>query len=585
MTISLNGIGVVRGIAIGKAHILDRRLVEIPEYVLPRQYIDDEVLRFNNAVETARFQLKSIKKHIPAYAPADVSSFIDTHLLMLSDSALVEAPIKLIQEMQYNAEWALRHQRDILAQVFNEMDDPYLRTRRDDIDHVVNRILRVLLKHPDHHAESVENRLKGTIILADDLSPADTVLMLHQGIQGFVTEFGGPTSHTAIIARGLGIPAIVGLHGVQKFIKEDDEIIIDGVNGVLISQPDEVIKKHYRRQQRNQRRYQAELKQLIGKRTGTQDRVKISLMANIELPEDVNAARKVSAEGVGLYRTEFLYMNRKDTPDEEEQLRSYVRVVNALKGLPVTIRTLDLGADKQVDSAPGNRPAATNPALGLRAVRLCLKEPELFLTQLRAIMRAAAYGPVKIMIPMLTTIAELMQVKDFMHEAQRQLRQTRKKYNADIPLGGMIEIPAAAIAADSFAQNLDFLSIGTNDLIQYTLAIDRIDDEVNYLYDPAHPSVLSLIQNVIQAGEKADIPVSMCGEMAGDIRYTQLLLGLGLREFSMHPATLLEIKKIINTSDMGKLKKVYSRLVRQADQQQIHNQLELDLQQLNNFVH
>jgi phosphotransferase system enzyme I (PtsI) len=576
MTIHLKGIGITRGIATGRAHILQHGLIEVQEYAIVSRYIPDEINRFKSALKTATSQLQKIKKQIPAHTPADITSFIDTHLLMLKDSALSVAPINIIQEQKCNAEWAVRQQRDILVQVFEDMEDAYLRTRKDDVDHVVNRILRALLSLSDNPTAGSDKRIKNAIILADDLSPADTVVLLHQGIAGFVTEHGGPTSHTAIIARGLGIPAIVGLHNVQRYIKEDEEIIIDGSHGIVVAEIDEQIRKQYRRLQREERKQLSALAKLKDKPAITRDGKKIHLLANIELPEDVNSVKRMSVGGVGLYRTEFLYMNRSDTPGEDEQLKAYLRVVKALKGAPLTIRTLDLGADKQVDGGPQNRPVSINPALGLRAVRLCLKNPDLFLPQLRAILRAAAHGPVRMLIPMLSNLSELQQVLDMVEEAKWELKRTRKKYNPDVPIGAMIEVPAAALAANNLAKNLDFLSIGTNDLIQYTLAIDRIDDEVNYLYDPAHPSVLNLIRQVIDAGKKNGIPVSMCGEMAGDTRYTRLLLGLGLREFSMHPANLLEVKQIINHSEYKQLKTTYTRLVKRGDPRAIHAQLEKD---------
>jgi len=576
MTIHLKGIGITRGTATGKAHILERDVIDVTEYAIPREFLKDEVNRFKAALRVATRQLKDIKKQIPAQTPTDISSFIDTHLLMMKDSALSNVPITMIKEHQCNAEWALKRQRDILVGIFDEMEDPYLRTRKDDVDYVVNRIQRVLLSTREPQAELKEKYLKGYIIIADDLSPADTVQMFHQGVSGFVTEYGGPTSHTAILARSLGIPTIVGLRNARNYIQEDEPLIIDGNNGLLVVDADESTDKYYRKLQRRERQHRAELAKLRDKPAKTLDGISISLLGNIELPEDINAIKRTGAEGVGLYRTEYLYMNRPDTPTEEEHFKAYMRVINAMKGAPVTIRTLDLGADKQVDGGVSDRPIGTNPALGLRAVRLCLKDPGLFLPQVRALLRSGAYGPLKIMIPMLSTISELYQIKDLFEQAKRELKQRRMKFNPDVPVGGMIEVPAAAIMAQNFAACLDFLSIGTNDLIQYTLAIDRIDDEVNYLYDPAHPAVLGLIQNVIQAGKKAGIPVSMCGEMAGDIRYTRLLLTLGLTQFSMHPATLLEVKKIINNSDIDKLRKAYMRPLKRGDHAEIQHQLELD---------
>jgi phosphotransferase system enzyme I (PtsI) len=568
MSVTLSGVGVSRGVAIGKVHLLQRGQLEIPEYVVPPKFVEDEVARLETAVRTARAQLKAIRKHIPDSTPADISSFIDAHLLMLEDGMICEEPVKLIRDQQCNAEWALKQQRDSVVAVFDEMDDPYLRTRRDDIDHVINRVQSLLLDESSHSTD-LDSRLKGSILVADDLTPADTVLMQHYGVAGFITEFGGPTSHTSILARGLGVPAIVGMRNARRYLNDNEEVIIDGHGGSLIAEADESILRHYKRRQREEKRRIKELKALKGKPAITLDGKTIKLHANIELPEDIPAVKKAAADGVGLYRTEFLYMNRADTPDEEEQYRAYRHVVKSLKGAPITIRTFDLGADKQVDGITNGKPLGSNPALGLRAVRLCLRDTALFMPQLRAILRASAHGPVRIMIPMLSNLAELQQVKHLIDEAKLELDRQGIAYGDKVLIGGMIEVPAAAIAANHFAKHLDFLSIGTNDLIQYTLAIDRIDDEVNYLYDPVHPAVLQLIHMTIRAADKAGIPVSMCGEMAGDPRLTRLLLGLGLREFSMHPSVLLEIKRIINNSDTSMLEKPARKTIHSARQSDV----------------
>ncbi len=555
MTISLQGVSVSRGIAIGKVHIVQHDQLDVREYKIRKTQLEDEILRFNDAVALARQQLRAIRDHIPVSTSVDISAFLDTHLLMLEDVTLAEEPKRIIKERLCNAEWALKLQRDALVNVFNEMADSYLSTRRDDVDHVVNRILRVLLNQKPLLHEVPDDHIKNRIIIADDLTPSDTVLMQHYGIAAFATEFGGPTSHTAILARSLGIPAIVGLHNAQRYIKNDDLVIVDGSNGVVLVDPDKSTKSFYEKSQREAKRYYISLGKLKNAPTKTKDGTSIMLMANIELPKDFESVRDVGAKGVGLYRTEFLYMNRETPPDEEEHYETYLNVLKTLRGLPLTIRTLDLGADKQVDGA-GNQTGhvRSNPALGLRAVRLCLKEPELFRPQLRAMLRASAHGPVRIMIPMLTNIQEVQQVLLMIDDLKAELDNQSIKYDTDIKIGGMIEVPAAAICADIFAKKLDFLSIGTNDLIQYTMAIDRVNDEVNYLYDPLHPAVLRLIKTTIDAGTKAGIPVSMCGEMAGEKEHTQLLLGLGLREFSVHTSALLEVKKIINNTDIDELK-------------------------------
>jgi phosphotransferase system enzyme I (PtsI) len=377
--------------------------------------------------------------------------------------------------------------------------------------------------------------------------------MQHHGIAAFATESGGPTSHTAILARSLGIPAIVGLHNALRYTKDNEEIILDGSRGLILVDPDRHELLHYKRLQKEEKRYLNKLRKLKNKLAITLDEVPVSLQANIELPKDFETVVEVGANGVGLYRTEFLYMNRQTPPDEEEHYATYKEVIDILKGLPLTIRTLDLGADKQVDGGRQSGPVTTNPALGLRAIRLCLKEPALFRPQLRAIIRASVHGPVRIMIPMLSNVHEMQQVLQMINDIKMEFDEHNTPYDHDLKIGGMIEVPAAAVCADIFAKQLDFLSLGTNDLIQYTMAIDRVNDEVNYLYDPLNPAVLRLIQTTIKAGKKEKIPVSMCGEMAGETKYTRLLLGLGLREFSVHPATLLEVKQIIIDSNISEL--------------------------------
>lgn len=575
MTISLQGVSVSRGIAIGQVHIIQHDQLDVREYSISNSQLTRELSRFNDAIASARQQLRAIRDHIPTSTSVDIAAFIDTHLLMLEDNALTEEPKRIIKERLCNAEWALKLQRDALVNVFNEMEDAYLSTRKDDVDHVVNRILRILLNEKPLLHEVPDDHLKNKIIIADDLMPADTVLMQHYGIAAFATEFGGPTSHTAILARSLGIPAIIGLHNAQRFIKNNDLAIIDGASGTVLINPDKKIQTFYERKQKAVKRYYSSLSKLKNAPTKSADNVSVELMANIELPKDFETVRNVGAKGVGLYRTEFLYMNRDAPPDEEEHLETYIAVLKALRGLPLTIRTLDLGADKQVDGAGKQTgPVKSNPALGLRAVRLCLKEPELFKPQLRAILRASAFGPVRIMIPMLTNTQEMQQVLQTIEELKISLDTEGIDYDPDIEIGGMIEVPAAAICADIFAKNLDFLSIGTNDLIQYTMAIDRVNDEVNYLYDPLHPAVLRLIQTTIKAGRKANIPVAMCGEMAGEIEHTKLLLGLGLREFSVHPASLLEVKKIISETDINELENLTKKILNSTSGAEIKSLLQ-----------
>ncbi len=558
MPIALPGIAVSRGIAIGKARVIQHGQLDIAEYVLPTEHIDDEVERFNHALKAAREQLRTIRNQIPEQTPSEIAAFIDTHLLMLQDEALSSAPIELIRTHQCNAEWALKLQQDALVQVFDAMEDPYLRTRRDDVEHVVRRVQQILLREEQQSGALESDKNEPRIILAVDLAPSDMVQLNHRHVAAIVTERGGPLSHTAILARSLGIPALVGVPHVHQYVHDDETLILDANNGSLLLGADAAILKHYKSRQRAAQQARRELYKLKDQDSLSVDGTAVTLHANIELSEDITALKRVGAAGVGLYRTEFLFMNRENPPDENEQYQSYRNALRRLKGLPLTIRSLDLGADKEV--IPGAS-ACTNPALGLRAIRLCLKEPELFMPQLRAILRASARGKVRLLIPMLTNIQELAQALALIEQAKAELRREKKAFDPNIPIGAMIEVPAAAICADLFAARLDFLSIGTNDLMQYTLATDRIDETVNHLFDPLNLGVLRLIQGVISAGQEAGIPVSMCGEMAGDTRYTRLLLAMGLREFSMPPASLLEVKQVVRQTDITELQRKLSTLM------------------------
>ena len=553
MSISLQGIGVSRGIAMGPAHKLHARSAPVEKRQLQAADLAAECARYTAARETARQQLSAIRDDIPADTPKEIASFIDAHLLMLDDRAFSSAVTDLIQAEGVNAEWALQQQCEQLVAVFDAMDDAYLRSRQDDVEHVVARIQRLLSQAEDGlTAAGLPNSSAAPVVVADDITPADVILLQKQGIGGFITEFGGPLSHTAILARSLGIPAIVGVHGAESAVSEGALILVDGQAGVAIAAPTTEERQEFEERAAADARFRSMLDKLRDVEAITQDGTSIKLQCNIELPADTAHAHGVGATGVGLYRTEFLYMNRTELPTEAEQFEAYVNVIQAVSG-PVTIRTLDVGADKQVDSGRIAGPTPNNPALGLRAIRLCLKEQELFRTQLRALLRASAYGTIKLMLPMISNVEELLRSRALIREVMDELAARNIGFDPDIAVGAMIEVPAAALAAPLLAQHCDFFSIGTNDLIQYTLAIDRVDDEVNYLYDPLHPAVLRLIAMTIDAGRDAGIPVSMCGEMAGDARYTRLLLALGLREYSMHPSSILEIKRIVLDSDLSEL--------------------------------
>ena len=571
MSIYISGIGVSKGIAIGEAYLIAREKIDVTQQTLPASKIKAEIKRFKKALKLANSQLHDIKKKIAKDTADDILVFIDTHLLMLEDPAFDEGTIANIKRFSCNAEWALQIQGERLVQVFDEMEDPYLRTRKDDVLHVVKRIQTALLGQSE---EDDDISYRGKIIVTDDLTPADTIMMQHQKIAGFITEYGGPLSHTAILARNLGIPAIVGLHHARSLIHRGETLVIDGLAGTVINAPGKKSLKYYRGARRDEIAKRNLLNDLSGKPAITLDGKQITLHGNIDKPADIRTIKKYDDTGVGLYRTEMLFIELNQWPDQQTHLRTYKRAVKALKGKPLTIRTMDLGADKEIQDTIDHGPMAHNPAMGLRAIRRCLKEPQDFMPQLLAILRASAFGPVRIMIPMLTNIDEVDQVLGLIEEAKEFLKKKNIAFDNKTPVGAMIEVPAAALAADAFASKLDFLSIGTNDLIQYTLAIDRIDDEVNYLFNPLHPAVLRLIQMTIDAGKKAGIPVSMCGEMASDTLYTRLLLGMGLEYFSVQANALLEVKHIIVHSTLKNLQDEAKEIMQMHDTDEIKSRVQ-----------
>lgn len=565
---TLHGNGVGAGIAIGTARIIYRPGQEIPVYKIESQQIADEVQRLELAIKSAIKAIKAIKKQIPKKGAGEIQALLGAHLLMLKDPMLSQEPIGIIRKQNINAEAALQQHAEDLEKMFNDIDDPYLSSKSVDVAQVIDRIRGELLEENWDITSEPIGKFDGEIIVANDLTPADTIELKKHNIGAFITNLGGPISHTAILARSMKIPAIVGLHGGIRYLKGGDLLIIDGKRSVVLVNPDEVALETYRKRREKIIRSVQEMDSLLDAKASTLDGVEVTLNSNIELPEEIVESVSQNAAGVGLYRTEFLYMNRDTLPDEEEQYEIYSQVVKHTTS-PVTIRTLDLGADKQVDGGRVSDTMITNPALGRRAIRLCLNDISLFKPQLRAIYRSAAHGDVKLMIPMMSNIDELDQLFLLLEDVKQELTAQGYGFDGDIPIGGMVEVPAAAIAADLFADKLDFLSIGTNDLIQYTLAIDRIDDEVNYLYDPLHPSILRLIKTTIDAGRAANIPVSMCGEMAGDVKYTRILLGMGLRDFSMDPAALLEVKRQVRLTDIKKIESQVNQLLKTADQARV----------------
>lgn len=561
MSFTMHGVAVSGGIAIGRAHLVSHALLEVAHYIVPKALIPQEILRFNQAVKTVKVDLENIRQQLSPSAPAELASFINTHLMILSDRVLSVVPAEIIEKELCNAEWALKKQMDDLVEQFEKIDDEYLRERKHDVVQVVERVIKVLLGHPSQ--VPMQEQESAIILVAHDLSPADTIQFKQHKFAAFITDVGGATSHTAILARSLNIPSIVALQRSRSLIRDGELIIVDGNQGVVVVNPDKDTLAEYRLRQEQWELEQQKLKRIKSTKAVTLDGTAIELLANIEVPDDVIKAKAAGATGVGLYRTEFLFMNRREMPDEEEQYEAYRKVAESMKALPVTIRTLDLGADKEMN--PDTVRSCTNPALGLRAIRLCLSEPLIFHTQLRAILRASHYGNIKILIPMLSNLTELRQTMQMIDRAKASLDKQNLPYKKDVQIGGMIEVPAAALCADAFAKEMDFLSIGTNDLIQYTLAIDRTDDTVSHLYNPLHPAVLSLIEHTIKSGLRAGKEVSVCGEMAGDPKLTKLLLGFGLRHFSMHPAQVLAVKRQVLQSDLPQLSPAARKILAAQD--------------------
>ena len=561
MSFALHGIPVSGGIAIGHAHLISHAQLEAAHYLVPPHQIPEEITRFDGAVGSVRSELDRLRANVPATAPAEFVGFIDVHLMILNDSMLSVEPKRIIETEQCNAEWALKVQMDALLAQFDQIEDNYLRERRTDVIQVVERVMKALLGHPGYMPPQTDDG-HNVILVAHDLSPADVVQFKQHHFASFITDLGGTTSHTAVVARSLNIPSIVALHHARQLIRENELIIVDGTQGVVIVDPDSQALAEYQLRQHQFELERLKLKRLRYMRATTLDGITVELHANIELPEDVVQAKENGATGIGLFRSEFLFLNRNQLPGEDEQFEAYRRVAEEMSGMPVTIRTYDLGADKDPDQA---QRFITNPALGLRAIRLCLIEPERFLIQLRALLRASHYGKVNILIPMLASAREIEQTLVLITQAKHSLDAEGAPYDREIRIGGMIEIPAAALALGIFTRKLDFLSIGTNDLIQYTLAVDRTDDTVAHLYDPLHPAVLSLLAHVFKTAEKARIPVALCGEMAGDLSLTRLLLGLGLRHFSMHSAHLLDVKQRVLQSSLSQVKPLALRMLRESD--------------------
>ena len=570
MSFTIHGVGVSGGIAIGRAQLVSHAQFEVAHYDIPASQLQTEKARFDAAIAQVREDLMELAEHIPPGVPAaEFEAFLNVHRMILEDSTLSEVPKQLIDSMHCNAEWALKLQMDALVEQFTRIEDAYLRERKADVHQVVERVLKALLGRPGYAVRNVPE--ENAILVAHDLSPADVIVFKQHNFASFVCDLGGATSHTAIVARSLNIPSVVALHQARTLIRESETLIVDGSHGVVIVNPDETVLTEYRLRQEQWQLEREKLKRITRTRTSTLDHIDVELHANIELPDDVKVAKENGATGIGLFRTEFLFLNRGDLPSEDEQFEAYRRVAVEMEGMPVTIRTFDLGADKQAET-PGR--VAPNPALGLRAIRLCLAEPRLFHHQLRAILRASHYGKIRILIPMLSSMNEIEQALHLLSEAKASLDADNVPYDNEIQVGGMIEVPAAALSVNMFMRKLDFVSIGTNDLIQYTLAIDRSDDTVAHLYDPLHPAVLELVSHIIRSANRVGKPVAICGEMAGDTRMTRLLLGFGLRQFSMHPAHLLGVKQIVLKTGVSDLAGTTQKILRSHISDRIENLLQ-----------
>jgi phosphotransferase system enzyme I (PtsI) len=563
VSFALHGIGVSGGIAIGRAQLVSHATLEVAHYTLAAHQVAAEIERFAAAVADVHSELEGLRASLTGGEnPGEFAAFLDVHSMILGDPTLAEVPKQIIADKRCNAEWALTLQIGALTSQFEQIDDAYLRERKADVVQVGERVLKRLMGRPG--ALPAPRAEEQTILVAHDLSPADVIQFKQHRYAGFITDLGGITSHTAIVARSLNVPAVVATHHARQLIREGEMLIIDGGHHVVIVNPDRAVLAEYRLRQEEFGLARQKLRRLKSKPAQTIDGIRVHLYANIELPEDIEPALANGAEGVGLFRSEFLFLNRPGLPGEEEQFEAFRKVAHGMQGRPVTIRTLDLGADKELAGLEGLTRVAPNPALGLRAVRFCLAEPKLFQTQLRAILRASHYGSVRILIPMLASAAEIEQTLAMVARAKQSLGEQGIPFDPNVQVGGMIEIPAAVIAIGAFLRRLDFLSIGTNDLIQYTLAVDRSDQSVSHLYDPLHPAVVKLVAAAIGAAARARVPLAVCGEMAGDVQLTRLLLGLGLRDFSMHPSHLLQVKQSVLKTDVAAIAPLVER-IRRAD--------------------
>lgn len=564
----LSGVGIGDGLAMGRAWVLASARLDLPRRRLEPDQVERELKRFREAVSIVNKELADLKEAMGQEPSAEVSALLELQAIILRDPLLVAATEQRIESDCCNAEWGLLQQLEAVSAQFDEIDDPYLRERKADVQQIVDRILRAMqgdIGLEEAVLESHSQDDDGWILVAKDISPADMLILRRHRFLGFVTETGSATSHTAILARSLGLPAVVGVSGLLNQIAQNDIIVLRSDEGSVLgalTADDQSVYKGQQALYADDLKALEDFKQLA---SCSLDGVSVLLMANIDLPDDVQIAIDRGCDGIGLFRSEFLFMNRSTIPSEDEQFQAYSAVVKAMGGRPVTIRTLDAGADKEVTALSIGHDRPNNPALASRAIRYSLQSPDLFLSQLRAMLRASAFGQVKILIPMVSGPSEMISAREMVQQAMTSLRAKGLAFNSKVSVGAMIEVPSAAIAIDGLIAHMDFASIGTNDLIQYTLAIDRTDRSVAHLYNPLHPAILRLIDQTIRSCNRANLPVSLCGEMAGDIDFTRLLLGLGLREFSMHATEILKVKRVVRSSSVASLSRGVGRLLKLPD--------------------
>ena len=562
--IIVKGLTVSKGIVIGKCKRYEHGQNDYQKKFINKKEVKRETEKFNKSVKVTLKEIYSIKDRLKPSLRNNVGIFLDTHIHLINDKSFLNNITKNIEEKYYCADWAINDEFQSIKSSFAEMKDTYIKQRIEDIKHIVNLLIKNI-KQTKKRKNNILTDIENTILVTDDLSPAD-VLVAHQSkCSGLISELGGRSSHSSILSRGLEIPSIVGLKNALNIMKDQDLVVLDGNNGIVIVNPDISCIDYYRQIKKEDNNRKILLSRVMEKKCITIDKQKIEVMANLELPQEMKIIKRKNIDGIGLFRTEYLYTDRTDIPTEAEQVSDYKKIVKNLKGKPVIFRTLDIGSDKEIPENIQTGSIARNPALGLRGIRYSLNNQEIFLNQVKAILRAGYYGDVKIMLPMITTLSEIQKAKNLIELAKSQLKKRKILFSDKVKIGIMIEVPASAVLSSRLAEFVDFLSIGTNDLVQYTLAIDRVDDEVNYLYDPFNSAVLTLIQNVIESGKKHKVDVSLCGEMAGDRQFTKLLLGMGLKSFSMHPSAIPEVKKVIVESNIKNLIKLASQIIKCVD--------------------